>query len=185
MHRAVWAALFLLLPLVAPAQSVIEIAPQQCVYRTGDDPAWAAPKLDESTWRPYSEWKSTPGNPHLWVRCSADLTSIRNLEHPAIQIALFSAYQLYLDGQLVSNVGNLDSGNFSLDTIRSFDLPQNFLASATIALRITDRSSKVLSSRANAMLADPLQITIGDSSFDLNPSRRTNRQCREIVRPGR
>jgi hypothetical protein len=41
----------LAIPLVAPAQTVhsyIDIQAQQCVWRAGDDAAWASPDLDDS-----------------------------------------------------------------------------------------------------------------------------------------
>jgi len=43
--------LFLLpLPVAAFGQSIITISPQQCVWRAGDNPAWAAENLDQTDW---------------------------------------------------------------------------------------------------------------------------------------
>ncbi len=38
--------LSLALPGALAAQSIIAITPQQCVWRAGDNPAWAASNLD-------------------------------------------------------------------------------------------------------------------------------------------
>ena len=64
------------------AQSVLTIPPQQCVWRAGDDPAWAAPNLDESGWQPYTQWKLSADQPHYWVRCHADLAGLREPAAP-------------------------------------------------------------------------------------------------------
>jgi hypothetical protein len=46
MRRLILISLACAAPL--PAQSVVTITPQQCVWHAGDNPAWAAPTLDES-----------------------------------------------------------------------------------------------------------------------------------------
>jgi hypothetical protein len=51
------ALLLLLVPLALPAQSIMEVSPQQCVWREGDNPAWAAPTFTDSAWQPYTQWK--------------------------------------------------------------------------------------------------------------------------------
>jgi hypothetical protein len=117
MHKAVW-VMFAILPLAAPAQSVIAIAPQQCVWRAGDDPAWAAPVLDESAWHTDLQWKTLPKQAHIWVRCRADLDPLRTAAHPAVQINLKAAYQLFLNGRAIGGAGNVRSGVFSMNVIR-------------------------------------------------------------------
>ena len=118
-------ALLLLLPPVAlAAQSIQTISPQQCVWRAGDNPAWAAPNIDETVWQPYTQWKVNPDQPRIWVRCHADLSALRGTEHLALQASVPAAYELYVNGELIGGAGNLSSGNFSMDTIRSFRAPQ-------------------------------------------------------------
>jgi hypothetical protein len=160
MKKAVW-VLSLFLPLAAKAQSVIAIEPQQCVWHPGDDTAWAAPDLDETGWQPYSHWKLNPDQPHIWVRCHADLTSLRGAADPAIQVSLWAAYQLYVDGILTGSAGNLRTGNFNMDTVRSFSLPPAMLHSATIALRITFR----LANRMPFSSLPPLELAAGADSI--------------------
>jgi len=66
----------LLQPLSAVGQAVVELQPQQCVWRIGGDAGWAAPVLDESDWRPFTEWKLKPGVSKIWIRCHADLSPL-------------------------------------------------------------------------------------------------------------
>ena len=148
MHRLVpkalvLAAIFLPVALLAPialvAQSVTAIPTQQCVWHAGDNPAWAAPSLDDSAWQPSTQWKLQPGDAHMWVRCRADLSTLRDVDDPAIQVSLPATYQVFVNGKMVGSAGDLGSGHFSMDTIRSFPLPSPPPQPAIIALRITYR----------------------------------------------
>ncbi len=87
------------------AQSVVNVPTSQCVWRTGDDPAWAAPNHDESGWQPYADWKLDPREPHYWVRCHVDLSSLKMTAQPAVQVRLYAAYELYLNGQHLATQG--------------------------------------------------------------------------------
>ena len=49
------------LPGALAAQTIVTVSPQQCVWRAGDNPAWAAPNLDETGWQPYTHWKPQSG----------------------------------------------------------------------------------------------------------------------------
>ena len=160
-----------LVPIQLAAQSIITVSPQQCVWRAGDDPAWAAPNLDESGWLPYTQWKLSPDEPRYWVRCHADLSPLQGSEHPAIQMTLYAAYQLYLDGALVGEAGNLHSGNYSMNTIRSFPAPAPYLSTQPVVLAVrityryadpwvaaTDRSLPVMQA------GDAVTIEAGDSA---------------------
>ncbi|HTV81252.1 MAG TPA: PP2C family protein-serine/threonine phosphatase [Acidobacteriaceae bacterium] len=120
---------------------IITITPQNCIWHSGDNPAWAAPNLDDTGWRPYTQWKLNPDEPRFWVRCHADLSSLRGLAHPAIQVALMAAYKLYVDGSLTGAAGSIRSGRFNMNTIRSFPLSSAALHPATIAVRITLRTT--------------------------------------------
>jgi|CZKZ01.1.fsa_nt_gi hypothetical protein len=158
-----------LLPAALPAQSVVTIATQQCVWQVGDDPSWAAQKLDESGWQPYSNWKANTAQPHLWVRCHADLGVLHSVAQPAIQVGIYSAYQLYLNGALLGSEGNLGNGNSSLDFIRTYPVPNQLLsadsASGTdvLALRITDRSTIPNTGPIRTLTTSPLQLRAGNA----------------------
>ncbi len=157
--------LFVALPGALPAQTILTVSPQQCVWRAGDDPAWAAPSLDESSWLPYSDWKPAPGQTHMWIRCHADLGPLRNLAQPALQLQMYSAYQVYLDGQLLGGSGNLRSGDFSLNAIRSFPVAgaQPPSGPSTIALRVTPRSLISNSSPILTLLEARMELRAGDA----------------------
>jgi hypothetical protein len=114
--------LSLLFPGILAAQSLITIPPQQCVWRTGDNPAWAAPNLDESGWQPYTKWHPDPDQAHMWIRCHADLGALRSDSSPALQVNFYAAYALYLDGNQIGGAGDLRSGYFSLNVIRTYPL---------------------------------------------------------------
>ena len=114
--------LLLLWPLPALAQSVVTVSPQHCVWRFGDNPAWAAPNLDENGWQPSGQWKLPVEEPHLWARCHADFGALRGTAHPAIQISLDGAYQLFVNGGLVGGAGNVHTGFYSMNTIRQYAL---------------------------------------------------------------
>lgn len=147
-------------PTRLAAQSVITVSPEQCVWRAGDDPAWAAPGLGESGWQPYTHWVMNPDQPRYWIRCHADLSALRATADPAIQVNLPAAYQLYADGRQIGGTNLLRSGNVSMNTIRSFSLPQSVLASqpAVLAVRIA-YSFPVLS---GFIEATPVEIRAGD-----------------------
>ena len=160
MSKAVW-VLFAILPLAAPAQSVITIAPQHCVWRAGDDPSWAAPALDESGWRTDLQWKIMLEQAHIWVRCRADLSPLRTAAHPAVQITLNAAYELFLNGQAIGGAGNVRTGVFTMNGIRQFPVNTAVLGlmPGTIALRITYRAYGSIS---NGPKMDPPVIRAGD-----------------------
>jgi Stage II sporulation protein E (SpoIIE) len=145
---------------------IVSISSQQCVWHPGDNPAWAAPNLDESGWQPYTEWKLNPDQPHYWVRCHADLSALRGTAHPAVQVSLAAAYQLYANGEEVGAAGNLRSGNFSMNTIRSYPLPERLIGSepATLAARVAFRYPGMDNFALDAR-AEVLRIRIGDGQM--------------------
>lgn len=158
---------FALFPTAAAAQSVLTIPPSQCVWRAGDNPAWAVPNLDESSWQPYSAWIPKPGQTHLWIRCRADLSSLRSVAHPALQVTAYAAYELYLNDQRIGAEGDLDTGNFSLDSIRSYPVAAATLASgpSTIAVRVTRRSLISNSSPLLHSLPPGVELCAGERSL--------------------
>jgi hypothetical protein len=164
-------AALLVLPFALPgslaAQTIVTVAPQQCVWHSGDDIAWSAPNLDESGWEPYTQWQQQYGQTHFWVRCHADLNSMSSDANPALQVSLYSAYAVYLDGQQVGGAGNLDSGIFNMDAIRAFPLStvQIHSGASTVALRITGRFVLTNSGPVNALVSSPLELRVGNASI--------------------
>jgi sigma-B regulation protein RsbU (phosphoserine phosphatase) len=150
-------------PLASVGQSTITVSPQQCVWRAGDNPAWAAPDLDESGWQPNPHWQRFSPAAHIWMRCHTNLSSLKNEKQPAIQITLYGAYQLFVNGELIGGAGNLSSGVFSLNVIRQYSLPPTALDNApeTIALRVTYRVFGQMPVTA-ALNMEPPTIYAGD-----------------------
>jgi len=163
------ALLALLFPCALAAQSVVEISTRRCVWHAGDDTRWAVQQLDETGWQPYSSWKAGTSDPHLWVRCHVDLSVLRSVAHPAIQVSLYSAYQLYLSGALIGAEGNLGNGKASLNSIRSYPVPAQLLSadsasgSSTLSLRITDWKTLSNSGPFQGIINAPLQLRAGDA----------------------
>jgi Stage II sporulation protein E (SpoIIE) len=137
--RAQGGSASLQLPNKAGVSGMIAVSPQQCVWRTGDNPAWASPAMDESGWRPWSAWDPASLEPHLWIRCQTDLSALRATSAPALQIALYAAYEVYFDGRALGSAGNLKTGAFTMNIIREWPLPGNLSPPSLIALRITRR----------------------------------------------
>jgi Stage II sporulation protein E (SpoIIE) len=153
-----------LAPVTLVAQSIVNVPPRQCVWHSGDDISWAAPALDESGWLAFPVANLKPGDAHLWVRCHAGLSPLRGAAHPSVQVSFHDAYQLFVNGQPMGAAGNLRTGNFSMNSIRSFPLPGPMSdpppQTAVIALRVTHRYV-VLSDPTSL---PPLAIQVGDES---------------------
>lgn len=130
----------LLMSLFAPglnAQSIQPIAPEQCVWHTGDNPTWAAPDFDDNPWAPYTHWKPDPSHPSLWIRCRADLSGLRTLSSPAILVGTSSAAEVFVNGRRIGGVGNLRTGFFDSPYVDVWPLSRALTTSfATIAVHV-------------------------------------------------
>lgn len=164
MRRLILISLACAAPL--PAQSVVTITPQQCVWHAGDNPAWAAPTLDESDWQSYSEWHPDVPQSHLWIRCHADLNSLANVAQPALQISFYSTYEIYFNGDKIGTFGNLQNGIYGLDAIRSWPiaaLPAS--GRSVVALRVNDRGVAFSPGPVQHITEMPLEIHAADASI--------------------
>ena len=120
---SIFAALiaFLLVPIASFAQSIVKIPPQQCVYRLGDDPAWAAPGLDETGWRPYPNFQLTGDAVHVWLRCHVQFDA-SSVSDPAVQVGADGPqrYQVFVDG---ARLAEFPFYGFSHTTAEKITLP--------------------------------------------------------------
>ncbi len=157
--------LALLLPAALAAQSTTVLSPQQCVWRAGDDPGWAAANLDESRWQPFSSITLNPSEPRIWVRCHPS-PGIRSLDHPAVQIRMYSAYEVFVNGISIAHNGNLSSGDFREELIRVFPVPPSALSQTVnvLALRIARRYAYIALINPVA----PPEIRVGNEQLLLN-----------------
>ena len=170
----VWVAL-VVLPLAVRAQSLKSITPQQCVWHAGDNPEWASPALDEKGWLPWSQWSPGSPEPHIWIRCHADLAPVRKVGTSALQITLYAAYEVYLDGHIIGSAGNLRTGGFTMNIIREWPLTGDLVSPSVIALRITRR----VASEVPVGPAPELQIFAANS--DLLESRRSAQILKRVA----
>lgn len=145
-------------PLAAVGEAVVTVAPQQCVWRAGDDASWASPDVDESGWKPYADWRINPDEPRIWIRCHTDAPDVGS-DQAAVQVRLFAAFELYVNGVRVGSAGNVRNGNFSIDVVRTFPLAEPLPRErrSVVALRITFRMLRALPSGP----LPPLHIELG------------------------
>ena len=143
MRTAVLLAFVIGTAIVAPAESVtpgiLTVPQNQCVWRIGDDGAWSAATLDESGWQSNPHWQGLSPAVHIWVRCHVDLSDLITEKQPALQVTMYGAYQVFVNGKLLGSAGNIRSGVFSMNVIRQYPLTASALSNApqTIAVRMT------------------------------------------------
>lgn len=127
----------------ARGQTILNIPATACVWRAGDNPAWAAPGLAGSGWKPLAAWKISAYQPWMWVRCDVNLAVLRRMAHPALQVNARRAYQVFLNGEQVGHNGDLRTGQASVDPVRTFRLAAADLGAATdtVALRMKFRAA--------------------------------------------
>jgi hypothetical protein len=103
--------LLLLFPWPLAAQTALSIAPQQCVWKQGDDMRWAVPDLDESDWQPVATWipLSTP-TPYFWLRCRFDPRQLATAVHPQLQVSGDLAWQVFANDRSIGASGNIVTG---------------------------------------------------------------------------
>ena len=142
------ALILLLAPLAGFGQSLATLTPQQCVSHAGDDPdgkqGWANPNLNDTGWTALSDWSFSPTQPRNWLRChltAAQLKAIEAMDDPHLALEVGGGYQLFFQGRQIGSFGNLSTGDYSVDDLRSYALPRKAEQGGTIALRLTFRGS--------------------------------------------
>jgi Stage II sporulation protein E (SpoIIE) len=123
MRKAVFLLLFF--PLSLAAQTALSISPSHCVWKEGDDPRWAAPSLDDSDWKPVSKWTriATP-RPFFWLRCSFDPGQLAPAVEPELQVSGDLAWQVFADGQMIGESGNLSTGYHTAGLAIDYPAPE-------------------------------------------------------------
>jgi len=139
------------LPVSLCAQAIVPIPPEQCVYKVGDDPRWAAADLDESGWTPETQYKLTGDMTVLWLPCHTN-TNLTGAQQPAVWIlAVDSAMQAFVNGRPIGGIAGPRAGYASEETLEKevVPLPPGLAFPVrTIAVRVT-----------------PGRITAGNSLF--------------------
>jgi hypothetical protein len=129
------------LPVSLCAQAIVTVPPDQCVFKVGDDPRWAAADLDESGWKPFGQYKLSGDMTVLWARCHTNV-NLAAEQQPAVEIsAAGPVLQAFLNGEPVGEMAALMAGHASTATIekRVLPLPLNLAHSLhTIAVRVAN-----------------------------------------------
>jgi sigma-B regulation protein RsbU (phosphoserine phosphatase) len=102
------ALLFATLSLISPGTlnaQVTRVPDSQCVYRLGDNPAWAAATIDPSGWQPYTAYHLTSEAFHVWIRCNV-VFDTGGVEHGVLAVGSDGSetHQPFVDGQAVSPI---------------------------------------------------------------------------------
>jgi serine phosphatase RsbU (regulator of sigma subunit) len=134
-------ALLFALPVALAAQTIVTVAPQQCVWHAGDDPAWSALNLDESGWEPYATSSAAAAEPRFWIRCRVNPDAFDSLKHPALEVRWLAAWEIFLDGASLGSNGNVESGEFGMNAIRILPVPESLVSRGPVlvALRVAQR----------------------------------------------
>ena len=156
--------LFLLLPWPLAAQSALSIAPQQCVWKQGDDMRWAATDIDESGWQPAATWQAiaTP-TPNFWLRCRFDPRQLAAAVDPRLQVSGDLAWQVFANGRSVGASGNISTGAHTVGL--DVDYPASEFSRrgqpVVVAVRMT------FTPQMNSQQSLP-QLYLGDAEFQHN-----------------
>ena len=158
------------------------------LFHPGDDPAWASPTLDDSTWTPYSNknFLFELGFRNLscgWYRKHFHLTtSTQNL---ALEVSdVYGTYEVFLNG--VSIGGNGPNGGHNLDvnahrivlsSLRAYPIPNGLLPASgdvVLALRASypptgpvGKETAASLYRATVFAIVPANQTSTDLSYDV------------------
>jgi len=94
----------LLLLALASCKSEVRYQEDDAVYRTGDDPRWAARQYDDAGWQPE---RGPTGTRVFWVRNWVTLAQ-RNPRPPlGLHVSAFGAFEVYWDGVFIGQNGEL------------------------------------------------------------------------------
>jgi hypothetical protein len=116
-------AWIIVLPVSIGAQAIVPVPPEQCVYKVGDDPRWAATDLDESSWKPETQYEMTGDMTVLWLRCHTD-SNLTAAQQPAVEIVSHeAALQAFANGRPIGRIPDTTAGYISAETIEKQVLP--------------------------------------------------------------
>jgi phosphoserine phosphatase RsbU/P len=152
-------ALLVALPCALSAQ-VTQVPFDQCVYRLGDNPAWAAANVDPSGWKPYTEYRET-GDAHIvWVRCRASFDT-KGIQQPVLVVGNDGPEetQLFVDGQ--------SAAHFNGDSRPIWSYPASPTAGNTRTVAV--RAAQTLLLPGNSP-GRPVYLVFGDGAYILERS---------------
>jgi sigma-B regulation protein RsbU (phosphoserine phosphatase) len=133
--------LFLLLFCASAFAQVYEA--KNCVYREGDDPAWARTDYDDSTWQrtPPDAFRTTTHSAYRWTRCRIEMPRLSAPGPLYLQINFASAWIAWVNGRRVGAFGDPKTGQFTVDTMRELRVPNSAISGGElkVSIRSTQR----------------------------------------------
>ena len=156
--------LLLLLPGPLAAQSALSIAPQQCVWKQGDDMRWAAPNLNESDWQPAAAWVPiATQTPYFWLRCRFDPRQLAAAVHPQLQVSGDLAWQVFANGRLIGASGNVVTGTHTAGLVVDYSAAEFSQRSLPIVVAVRMTFAPELNGRQQLPV-----LSLGDAEFQRN-----------------
>ncbi len=156
--------LLLLLPWPLAAQTALSIAPQQCVWKQGDDMRWAAPDLDESDWQPVTTWSAlaTP-TPYFWLRCRFDPGRLAAAVNPQLQVSGDLSWQVFANGRQIGVSGNIVTGAHTVGLVIDYSAPE--FSQRTLPVLVAVRMTFTPEINGRQQLP---ALTLGDAELQRN-----------------
>jgi hypothetical protein len=156
--------LLLLLPWPLAAQTALSIAPQQCVWKQGDDLRWAAPDLHESGWQPAATWVplATP-TPYFWLRCRFDPRLLADAVHPQLQVSGDLAWQVFANGRAIGASGNVVTGVHTAGLVVDYSAAEFSQRNVPVVVAVRMTFTPELNARQQLPA-----LSLGDAEFQRN-----------------
>lgn len=128
-----------------------------CRFHPGDDPeaklGWALAAFDDSAWQTMARWPTTQSRePYFWLRCRFNPAPVSPDILPTLQVSGDFSYQLFLNGHLLGEFGNLFTGRHTAGLVHQYS-----------AAEFSDRSHPFLIA---------LRIAVYPTNYDLQPLPR-------------
>lgn len=153
---------FFLLVLLSSCQRSVRIHPHQRVIKIGDNTAWAAKTLNDSSWDKYG---ITDKNAVYWLRYKIQLDEkyISLMKDPGIEVISLGSFDVYWDGVLIGKngtVGQNKQTEIPGDFLSYFQLPDSLLGQGehVLALRVSNFYNQSFASWHNFAVGDYFQL---------------------------
>jgi len=126
-----WLVAFLMVVPCALSAQIVRVPFDQCIYRLGDNSAWAAADVDPSGWKPYTEYSETGDAYVMWVRCRITVDT-SGMQQPALGVGSDGPgqHEVFVDGEPVNA-----SGTYRIYPIS----PGPVQATHTVAVRVVQK----------------------------------------------
>jgi signal transduction histidine kinase len=141
-------------------------------YHPGDDPTWAQPSIDATTWSvfdPRQDLSTLPPDLRTgisWLRLRFRLADSLRLRGLQLQVAGYGAWEVYLNGQLVQRSGTVQPSPTHVpapDQLPTIRLPAGGPAEQVLAVRFAPWQSPLLHLSAGNRGRPLLQVFLRDA----------------------